>query len=77
LAHGLTRFLRDFPLSAAPGIQRLFNQGWSQNIPERLTMEDVQRLLREEINDNQDEEVGEVLDASRKSEMSARGGASE
>ncbi len=40
-------------------------------------MEDVQRLLREEINDNQDEDVGEVLDASRKSEMSARGGASE
>lgn len=42
--------------------------------PKRPTMLDVCELLRDEINNLSDEEITDMLDTSRKSQMSAAGG---
>jgi hypothetical protein len=42
--------------------------------PNRPSMLDVCELLRDEINNFSDEEITDILDTSRKSQMSAAGG---
>jgi hypothetical protein len=41
--------------------------------PKRPSMSDVTETLRDEINKLSDEEISDILDASRKSQMSAHG----
>jgi serine/threonine protein kinase len=55
-------------------IIELMQKGWSDTINERPSMEEVANVLRDEINRNSDEEVNEIMDASRKSEMSLHNG---
>lgn len=53
-------------------IAKLLRQGWGI-ASERPTMADVCETLRDEINKNSNEEVSEMMDASRRSEMSLHG----
>ena len=55
-------------------ITDLMKKCWSANISERPSMEDVSSILFEEINANTDEDIIDIMDASRKSELSLRGG---
>jgi len=55
-------------------ISSLMQRCWSAKISERPCMEEVSDILFEEINANTDEEVYDIMDASRKSELSLRGG---
>jgi serine/threonine protein kinase len=48
----------------------LITRGWDNDITKRPSMEDVCEYLRDEINRNTDEEICEIMDASRKSEAS-------
>lgn len=59
-----------WPLAVTTLMQRC----WSAQISERPSMEEVSDILFEEITANSDEEVYDIMDASRKSEMSLRGG---
>jgi hypothetical protein len=54
-------------------IQSVLRQGWC-DAQQRLSMEEFSGILRDEINKNSDEEICEILDMSRKSEMSLRRG---
>ncbi|GKZ00660.1 hypothetical protein MPSEU_001018200 [Mayamaea pseudoterrestris] len=54
-------------------IQNMLRQGWCES-KDRLSMEEFSNVLRDEINKNSDEEVCDIMDASRKSEMSLRRG---
>lgn len=56
------------------GITNLMQRCWSAKITERPSMEEVSEVLFEEISANTDEEVFDIMDASRKSELSLRGG---
>jgi serine/threonine protein kinase len=47
----------------------MMKNGWG-DFKKRPSMEDVCTTLRDEINKNTDEEVDEIMDASRKSELS-------
>ena len=51
----------------------ILRTGWGDP-RSRPSMEDVCCVLREEISHNSDEEIDEIMDASRKSEMSLRRG---
>jgi serine/threonine protein kinase len=51
-------------------ITALLNQAWNTIISKRPSMEEISAALREEINSKSDEEVNDILDISRKSEMS-------
>ena len=50
-------------------ISDILRRGWGPS-KNRPSMEDMVDTLREEVNKNADEEVNEIMDASRKSEMS-------
>ena len=50
-------------------ITDMMRQGWGPPA-NRPSMEEVCEILRNEVNKNTDEEINEILDASRKSEMS-------
>lgn len=54
-------------------IQSMLRQGWCDS-KDRLSMAEFSSYLREEINKNSDEEICDIIDASRKSEMSLRRG---
>jgi len=54
-------------------LQDMMRRGWGDQTG-RPSMEDVCSTLREEISRHSDEELDEVMDASRKSEMSLRRG---
>ena len=54
-------------------IHGLLRQGWCES-KDRISMDDFSGILRDEINKNSDEEVCDIMDASRKSEMSLRRG---
>jgi serine/threonine protein kinase len=54
-------------------ITGLLRKCWSANIKERPSMDDVTRILTEEINTNSDQEIMDIMDVSRKSELSLRG----
>lgn len=54
-------------------IQDMLRAGWG-DADARLSMEDYSDILRSEINKNSDDEVCDIMDASRKSEMSLRRG---
>jgi serine/threonine protein kinase len=54
-------------------VSDLMRKCWSANIKERPSMEDVASILLEEINANSDEEIFDIMDVSRKSELSLRG----
>lgn len=56
------------------GITNLMQRCWSSNISERPSMEEVSEVLFEEISSNSDEEVIDIMDASRKSALSLHGG---
>jgi len=51
-------------------ITSMMSRAWGTDIPNRPTMEEMSRVLRDEINQLADEEVNELLDISRKSEIS-------
>lgn len=54
-------------------IQELMRTGWGE--PQtRPSMEDLCCILRDEISRNSDEEIEDIMDASRKSELSLRRG---
>jgi hypothetical protein len=53
-------------------ISSMMKQGWGP-LKDRPSMQDVSNTLRDEINRLSDTEVDEILDISRKSEMSAHG----
>lgn len=55
-------------------ISNLMQRCWSAKISARPTMDEVSDILFEEINANTDEEVFDIMDVSRKSELSLRGG---
>lgn len=55
-------------------ITSLMKRCWSAKISERPSMEEVSEVLFAEVNANTDEEVFDIMDVSRKSEMSLRGG---
>jgi hypothetical protein len=52
-------------------IGQLLGQGFAGN-PSRPQMNEVCEQLREEINNLSDDEIVDIVDASRKSQMSAR-----
>jgi serine/threonine protein kinase len=54
-------------------ISGLMRKCWSANIRERPSMADVVSILTEEINANSDQEIMDIMDVSRKSELSLRG----
>lgn len=54
-------------------ISSLMQRCWAEKISTRPSMEEVSDVLFEEISANTDEEI-DIMDASRKSEMSLRGG---
>jgi serine/threonine protein kinase len=54
-------------------ITGLLRKCWSANIKERPSMDDVTHILTEEINTNSDQEIMDIMDVSRKSELSLRG----
>jgi len=54
-----------------PDLQAIMKKGWGP-AKDRPPMESISECLREEIGRNSDEEIDEVMDASRKSEMSLR-----
>ncbi len=56
------------------GITNLMKRCWSTKISERPSMEEVSEVLFAEISSNTDEEVIDIMDVSRKSELSLRGG---
>lgn len=56
-----------------PEVQDLLRQGWG-DLRSRPSMEEFMEVLREEINKNSTEEVSDIMDASRKSELSLRRG---
>ena len=55
-------------------ISALLRNSWSVDISERPTMDDVCESLRAAINRDTDEEIVEIIDASRRSEISLRMG---
>ena len=54
-------------------ITDLLRKCWSANIRERLSMDDVTHILADEISANSDQEIMDIMDVSRKSELSLRG----
>lgn len=52
-----------------PEISNALRRGWG-DAKQRPSMEEICEVLRNEISQNTDEEIDEILDASRKSEMS-------
>jgi serine/threonine protein kinase len=52
-------------------IKNMLQRGWCES-KDRLSMDEFSNMLRDEINMNSDEEVCDIMDASRKSEMSLR-----
>ncbi|GAX13043.1 hypothetical protein FisN_2Hh525 [Fistulifera solaris] len=56
-----------------PEINNMLRRGWG-DAKQRPSMEGVCEVLRNEISQNSDEEINEILDASRKSEMSLHRG---
>lgn len=52
----------------------MMRRGWGPSLKDRPSMEDISLALREEISKNTDEEVDEIMDASRKSELSLHRG---
>jgi serine/threonine protein kinase len=55
-------------------ISNLMRRCWSAKISERPSMEEISEVLFQEISSNTDEEVIDIMDVSRKSELSLRGG---
>jgi serine/threonine protein kinase len=55
-------------------ISAMLRAGWGVSIKDRPSMDDICATLREEIHSKTDEEVDEIMDASRKSEMSLHKG---
>lgn len=55
-------------------ISSLMQRCWSAKISARPSMEEVTEVLFAEITANTDEEIFDIMDVSRKSEMSLRGG---
>ena len=53
-------------------VSNLMRQGWG-DAAKRPSMENVCNVLREEISKNSDEEIDDIMDASRKSQLSMRG----
>lgn len=53
-----------------PSICEMMQAGWGEDISKRPSMEQVGQILLEEINSLADEEVSELIDVSRKSELS-------
>jgi len=51
-------------------ITDLMRSCWSPDIKTRPSMEEVAGILRDEISDKCDDEINDLMDASRKSEMS-------
>jgi len=58
----------------AADITDLMRRSWSPDISKRPVMDEVCETLRAAINRDTDEEVEEIMDASRRSEISLRGG---
>jgi hypothetical protein len=58
------------------GITKILQSAWNGQLQKRPTMDDVSVVLRDEINRISDQEVVDIIDASRKSEMSMRMGGS-
>jgi serine/threonine protein kinase len=56
-------------------ISDLLRNSWSPDIAKRPMMDEVCEALREAINRDTDEELVEIMDASRRSEMSFRNNA--
>lgn len=56
-------------------ISELLRNAWSPDIAKRPSMDDACETLRSAINRDTDEEIVEIIDASRRSEMSLRNGA--
>jgi serine/threonine protein kinase len=55
-------------------IQDAMRRGWADDISHRPAMEDMAAVLRDEINRHSDEDVDEIMDASRKSYISMNSG---
>jgi serine/threonine protein kinase len=55
-------------------ITEMLRLGWGSIIKSRPSMEDICSTLRDEIQSKTDEEVDEIMDASRKSELSLHRG---
>jgi serine/threonine protein kinase len=55
-------------------ITEMLRLGWGVSIKDRPSMDDICATLRDEIQSNTDEEVDEIMDASRKSEISLHRG---
>lgn len=52
----------------------MLRQGWHADFTQRPSMETISDTLRDVINKYSDEEINEIMDASRKSELSLRRG---
>jgi serine/threonine protein kinase len=52
----------------------MLRQGWHADFKQRPSMETISDTLRDVINKYSDEEINEIMDASRKSELSLRRG---
>lgn len=53
-----------------PSITEMMRAGWGEDIFKRPSMEKVAKILRDEINSLADDDVNELLDISRKSQLS-------
>mmetsp|Transcript_2549 Transcript_2549/g.5212 ORF Transcript_2549/g.5212 Transcript_2549/m.5212 type:complete len:403 (-) Transcript_2549:210-1418(-) len=54
-------------------LQEALRKGWDSTVQSRCSMEDLSEILRDIISKETDEELEDAIDASRKSDMSARG----
>jgi serine/threonine protein kinase len=55
-------------------ITEMLRLGWDVSLKDRPSMDEICATLREEIQSKTDEEVDEIMDASRKSEISLHRG---